>query len=264
LLINVTQLENFYSGTELGQTVSQSLANQINLVWPDPVGGTVVGYGFASPVLNRFIAQNERVINLIPQQLGINYWPSNQANKNVQTIESNWPLPSSGIERVVIMHGLEISNNYSNPLNECWRILAPEGQLILVVPNKIGLFSSNKAVPFNCSWKSSGFTLKKVRQLLINHKFQVMDHYPALFAPLGAKGISGQLTRFFESACRSYSMNLGSVIIVVARKRIFLRQNPGIGEAVKSGIEILKGAKVPNPKPATRTTRKTLNLSPIK
>jgi len=54
------------------------------------------------------------------------------------------------------------------------------------------------------------------------------------------------------------------VIIVVARKRIFLRQNPGIGEAVKSGIEILKGAKVPNPKPATRTTRKTLNLSPIK
>ena len=44
---------------------------------------------------------------------------------------------------------------------------------------------------------------------------------------------------------------VGGIHLIVARKRIFLTRQHGIGETVKSGLELLKGAKNPTPKPVT-------------
>ena len=247
---SVTQLEKFYSQTKLGQNVRQTLINQIHTIWPDPVGGTLVGYGFVTPLLREFLDRGERVINLIPEQLGINHWPTSKPNVNVQVIESQWPIPSSGIERAIIMHGLEISDNYSNVLTECWRILAPEGQFILIVPNKTAIMSGGNETPFHIARQKRGFTLSQVKNLLKGHKFEILSHYPALFGSLGeGGGISEKLSKVFGDTCQNYSLNFGGVTIIVARKRVFLRQSPGLGETVKSKIEMLKGTKMPDPKP---------------
>ncbi len=249
--MNVTQLEKFYFRTDLGRFASEILNNQVRAIWPDPVGGSLVGYGFSAPLLSHFIAQNERVVNLIPNQLGISKWPPEKPNINVPTLESNWPIPSSGVERVIILHGLETSENHSNPLAECWRSLAPEGQMILIVPNRMGLWARSKASPFCCNGQNSAFTLAKIQRLLHHHKFQIDAYHPALFSPPKSTGTPGKFSRFFENACCNTSLNFGGVTIVVARKRIFLKQSPGIGATVKTGLEILQGAPTPAPKPAT-------------
>lgn len=61
--------------------------------------------------------------------------------------EDDLPLPDASIDRLLLMHALENSENTRLLLREVWRVLTPQGRLLAVVPNRRGLWAHLDATP---------------------------------------------------------------------------------------------------------------------
>ena len=62
-------------------------------------------------------------------------------------LEGMGHLPDASIDRVLAVHSLEMAANARDQLREIWRVLAPGGRVILVVPNRRGLWARGEATP---------------------------------------------------------------------------------------------------------------------
>ena len=52
--LDVRELRTFYYRSALGRSVQHTLRDQVMQLWPDAKMQTVVGYGFAAPLLRPF------------------------------------------------------------------------------------------------------------------------------------------------------------------------------------------------------------------
>ena len=74
----------------------------------------------------------------MPARQGVKRWPAEQPNISVLCEESLWPVETDSVDRLIVLHALESSEHPITLLDECYRVLAPEGRGILVVPNRAG------------------------------------------------------------------------------------------------------------------------------
>jgi SAM-dependent methyltransferase len=58
------------------------------------------------------------------------------------------PLPDASIDRMLVVHALETVESPTELLHEIWRILTPGGRIIVVVPNRRGLWARMDTTPF--------------------------------------------------------------------------------------------------------------------
>jgi SAM-dependent methyltransferase len=146
--LDVLDLRNFYYRTQLGRVAQRAIREKLVELWPETQGQTVVGFGFAVPLLRSYLADAKRVIGLMPGQQGVMPWPSGADNVSVLCEEVSWPVDTGQVDRLVVMHGLETSDHPSELLDECWRVLGPGGRAIFIVPNRAGLWSRGDKTPF--------------------------------------------------------------------------------------------------------------------
>ena len=128
-------LRQFYYRTRLGRVAQQSIRNQLSQIWPDAAGQTVVGFGFAAPLLRPYLSEARRVVGLMPGPQGVMHWPAGMPNVSVLCSELTWPIETGAADKLIVLHGLETSENPTALLQECWRALAPGGRVVFVVPN---------------------------------------------------------------------------------------------------------------------------------
>ena len=96
-------------------------------MWPETKGQSVVGFGFAVPLLRPFLGEARRVVGLMPGPQGVMAWPDGADNISVLCQEMLWPIETGTVDRLVVMHGLETSDYPAALLEECWRVLGPGG-----------------------------------------------------------------------------------------------------------------------------------------
>ena len=116
--LDVLDLRNFYYRTRLGRAAQKAVRDQLVALWPPRAGETVAGFGFAVPLLRPYLADARRVIGLMPGPQGVMPWPVGMPNVSVLCEETLWPLPNACVDRLVLMHGLETSENPSSVLEE--------------------------------------------------------------------------------------------------------------------------------------------------
>ena len=58
------------------------------------------------------------------------------------------PLPDLSMDRIVVVHGLEYSENLRGFLREMWRVLSDGGRLLVVVPNRRSIWARADHTPF--------------------------------------------------------------------------------------------------------------------
>ena len=58
------------------------------------------------------------------------------------------PLLESTVDFALVIHGLELTDNPDEMLEEVWRVMAPQGRLMLVVPNRRGMWARSDSTPF--------------------------------------------------------------------------------------------------------------------
>jgi SAM-dependent methyltransferase len=146
--LDVLDLRNFYYRTQLGRVAQRAIRDRMVDLWPPLAGQTVAGFGFAVPLLRPYLAEARRVIGLMPGPQGVMPWPAGLQNVSVLCEEHLWPLPTGMVDRLVLLHGLETSENPGSVLDEAHRVLGPGGRALIVVPNRAGLWSRSDATPF--------------------------------------------------------------------------------------------------------------------
>ena len=177
--LDVKELIDFYS-SPLGLLVQQVLEQRIKSIWPDVHGQSVIGLGYALPVLRSFQGQADRIGALMPAGQGVVAWPTEGPYLSVLVEEDHLPLCDASVDRILMVHSLDMSEKASSMLREVWRVLTPEGRLLIVVPNRRGVWARLDTTPFGHGRPYSPGQLKR---LLNNAMFESTSSNTALFVP---------------------------------------------------------------------------------
>ncbi len=245
--LDVLDLHTFYYRTGLGRAAQRVIRDQVTTLWPPVAGDTVVGFGFAAPLLRPYLASARRVIALMPGPQGVMPWPVGMPNVSVLCEETLWPLDGDLANRLLLLHGLETSEHPSAVLDECWRVLAPEGRALFIVPNRAGLWARRDATPFGFG---RPYSLGQLEAQLARHGFVAERHSAALFSPPSHKRFWLRTGPFWEAAGRRISNRYaGGVLMVEARKELPAPVVPG-AERVDRRLPVPNGIAAPEPVPA--------------
>ena len=159
--LDVVDLRSFYYRSTLGRAAQKIVRNHLREMWPETKGQSVVGFGFAVPLLRPFLGEARRVVGLMPGPQGVMAWPDGADNISVLCQEMLWPIETGTVDRLVVMHGLETSDYPAALLEECWRVLGPGGRAVFVVPNRAGLWSRRDQTPLGYGRPYSLASLKR-------------------------------------------------------------------------------------------------------
>ena len=137
---DVVDLNEFYQ-SRLGQVARRLIRRRMREIWPDVRGMTVLGMGYATPYLRPYRDEAERVIAAMPAQQGVIHWPEDGPGQVALTEETELPLPDLSVDRLLLVHAVENSENLRAMMREAWRVLAEGGRLLVVVPNRRGIWA---------------------------------------------------------------------------------------------------------------------------
>jgi SAM-dependent methyltransferase len=133
--LDVIDLRNFYA-QRLGDVARRLVGRGIRARFAD------------TPYLGLFREEAERCLAFMPAAQGVIKWPSLRPGLAALTDEFALPLADAAVDRVLLVHALEMSNQADALLREVWRVLASGGRLLAVVPNRRGLWARMDTTPF--------------------------------------------------------------------------------------------------------------------
>src|SRR3974377_259895 len=135
--IDVVDLRNFYA-MRLGVVPRRLVGRGIRRRFADTRGMRVLGVGYTTPYLGLFREEAERCLAFMPAAQGVLKWPTDRPGLAALVDELEMPLPDSEVDRVLLVHALEMAHDPVALLREVWRVLAAGGRLLVVVPNPRG------------------------------------------------------------------------------------------------------------------------------
>ena len=243
--LDVQDLRNFYYRSALGRAVQKTVRSEVLKLWPEAKGQTVAGFGFAVPFLRPYLQDARRVMALMPGPQGVIGWPQGMANVSVLCEETAWPVETGHVDKLLVVHGLETSEQPSAVLEECWRTLGPGGSALFIVPNRAGLWSRSDKTPFGFG---RPYSQSQLENQLKSHNFLPERHATTLYQLPSERRIWRKTAGMWESMGGRLSMVVaGGVLIVEASKRVQAPSSPGLRETVRKPLEVLRPA--PKAKP---------------
>ena len=240
--LDVVELRDFYYRTGLGRAVQRAVRGQMLSLWPDVTGQTVVGYGFAAPLLRPYLAQARRVIGLMPAQQGVMSWPAGAPNTSVLCDEGKWPVLAGSADRLVLLHGLESSDHHAVVMDEAHRVLADGGRALFIVPNRRGLWAQRDVTPFG---HGRTYSLGQIEALLEKFDFVPERHLAALYAPPAQRGFWLRTSDMWEKVGRKVSSHLAGGVLMVEASKVLNAARPGLKVAERRPLRVLEGLPVP-------------------
>lgn len=246
--LDVSALQNFYYRTRLGRAAQRSVRQQVAALWPSCSGQTLVGFGFAVPLLRPYLAEARRVVALMPGQQGVMHWPVGMPNVSVLCRETLWPMADGSADRIIMMHGLETSEHVTSLLEECARVLSHSGKMLVIVPNRAGLWARRDGTPFGYG---RPYSMGQLEAQLRLHGFETERHAAALYQPPSDRDFWLRYGPFWEKAGRKLSNRYASGVLMVEAVLHPPRSvRPGLGERVLRPIEAIEGIGSAEPRPA--------------
>ena len=246
--LDVLELRGFYYTTRLGRMVQSMVRQRLRALWPDIHGMSLVGFGFAAPFLRPFIEESARTLCLMPAQQGVCEWPVDGPNRTALVEETLWPLRSGFADRVIVAHGLETCERPAALLEEIWRVLAPGGKAVFLVPNRAGLWARSDATPFGYG---RPYSIGQLERTLADNRFAAERHHGALYMPPSHRRFWLRVGPAIERVGqRLDAQRLAGVVMVEATKLVYITPKGGAKVRAAEPVGVLEGLR-PKPKPAT-------------
>lgn len=170
---------DFYA-TARGGVAARILRQSLLQFWPDLRGQAVLGIGYAAPYLRLWREQAARCIALTPAQVGVARWPSGAPNLSCTAEENALPFPDLMFDRVLLAHGLEAAENARGMLREIWRVMKDDGTLLVLAPNRRGVWAHVETTPFG---HGQPYSAGQIGRLLASSLFRVERREGALHVP---------------------------------------------------------------------------------
>jgi len=252
---NVIDLRRFYYARSLGRVAQRILRDRLGASWPTAsvTGMSVAGYGFAVPMLRPYLGHARRVTGLMPGRQGVMAWPAGGANHSVLCDETAWPLDTGSVDRLVILHGLETSDHPGALLAEAWRALGPGGRMVVMVPNRAGLWARTDTTPFGFG---RSYTPGQLARQAEAAGFVTERSGAAIYIPPSDRRFWLRSAMWWERmGGRISSVLVAGVIWAEFTKQIRAPVGPAQRVSVPSPLEVLEG--IARPRPARDPARGT-------
>jgi SAM-dependent methyltransferase len=239
---DIVDLRAFYASV-LGRLAERSIAMALSAVWVKVPNERLVGIGYAVPWLDRFGRDAERVFAFMPASQGAVNWPPQGPSATALVFDEELPLPDAAVDRVLVVHALEHSENPRETLKEAWRVLAPGGRLVVVVPNRRGVWARFEHTPFG---SGRPFTRGQLLALMRETNFTPGAFSEALFFPPSQRHSLLRLWSAMERTGRRFLPIFSGVLVIEAQKRLY----QGLPVAARSSRRVF--VPVLSPQGATR------------
>ena len=215
--IDVVDLRDFYSD-RLGAVARHVVGRGIRRRWTDSRGQRVLGVGYATPYLGLFREEAERCLAFMPAAQGVVKWPSATPSLTALVEELDLPLTDAAVDRVLLVHALEMSRDAEALLREVWRVLAPGGRLLAVIPNRRGIWARTDTTPFG---HGRPYSRSQITALLRETWFTPTGWGEALYVPPIARTWFLRSAVAWERTGATISAPFAGVHIVEASKQVY-------------------------------------------
>lgn len=111
---------------------------------------------------------------------GARSWPARGPGCAIAADPAHLPFHEALFDQAVVVHALEASESPRALLRELWRVLAPAGELLLVVPNRASLWALTEATPFG---EGRTYGRRSLRRTLDDAMFEIVERRTVLAAP---------------------------------------------------------------------------------
>lgn len=223
--IDIIALDAFYQ-TPLGKLAAEDLRQATQSLWPAPSRGPIAIIGYGLPLAGLWTRQagkaefrslSPMIFHLMPARQGVCHWSPQGRNLTALIEEEALPFPDQCFERLIVLHGLEHGHQQDALMDEIWRCLSAEGQLMLIVPGRRGLWARTESTPFG---HGHPYSRLQLHNLLAKHGFTPLAEQRALYYPPWPP--DSWLIRGFAKSMASllhqFTPRLGGAILLTAKK----------------------------------------------
>lgn len=235
--LDVEDLRDFYASA-LGQVVRRLLAHRLRARWRRLDGMTVAGLGFATPFLGAMRGEATRVAALMPEGQGALVWPGDGDKLAALVQDDQLPIADNAIDRLLVVHCLETASREHTLLREMWRVLAPEGRLLMIVPNRRGVWARFDRTPFG---HGRPYSRGQIADLLDDALLTPVDWSGALYLPPLERGIVLRSAPALERLGARMTSRFAGVIMVEATKRLAAPMGGGIKSRLRTASVLAEG-----------------------
>jgi len=214
----IHDIKYFYAHSR-GRMVLRLLKNIIKIWWPHINHLRVTGFGYPQPFLNLYKKDDPETLSVLMNKTYTHHrWPLNKDNLMSICEDAHIPLESQSIDRILMVHGLETSPRPKHLLSEMWRILDGDGRMIIIVPNRAGMWARAEHTPFG---QGHPYSLTQLSLLLNECGFSVERSARALYAPSGRSRFLISTAALWEKVGAQFFTAFGGVIVVEVSKQLF-------------------------------------------
>jgi len=216
MAIDARDADGFYA-TALGRMTAGLLRQKLLALWPDCAGMSILGLGYTGPYLQLWREQARASIAVSPAHMGSAPWPAGRASLACTVEEDALPFPDLMFDRILLVHGLEHADNARRCLREAWRLLKDDGRIIIVVPNRRGVWAYAESTPFG---HGQPYSEGRIGRVLGSLFFRVEKQDAALFAPPLNWRSNLRAFHQWERAGRTIAPQLAGLTIAEATKDV--------------------------------------------
>ena len=215
--LDVVDLRTFYA-TPLGAMARRLIGRLVRERFASCWGTSVLGIGYAAPFLDAYRDEAVRVLAFMPAEQGVVNWPAVGRSASALVDTGALPLPDSCIDRVLLIHSLEITEHPRDLLAEVWRVLTPGARVVAVTPNRAGLWARLDSTPFG---HGQPYSRSQLRDLLRETLFSPTHWTEALYMPPIGRQLFLRSAPAFEQVGASLSLPAAGVLVVEAQKQLY-------------------------------------------
>ena len=217
---DVIALRDFYK-TPLGQHVAGQMHPHITRFWQADTSccNVMVGYGIGwLPPLSRDDEMPANLLSLMPARFGVIAWPGSEPSRSGLVDSHALPLPDVHIDRLLLAHALEFDPEPGRLIDECWRVLDGAGRLLVVVPNRRGLWARLEHIPFG---HGRPYSSRQLCQLLETHGFMAKRVYRTVCLPPLHNRVMMRFATTIERLGQRWWPAFGGLLLVEAEKKLY-------------------------------------------
>lgn len=208
------ELDRFYRSRQ-GRTARRMIMRRLKAVWPEAKALDMLGIGFATPYFAPYREEARRCVSFMPAGQGA-VIPAHGSSTIALGDENRLPFTEALFDRVLLIHALEEAEALPALLRETWRVLAPEGRMVIVTAARAGIWAWLDSTPFG---HGRPFSRGQLTHLLDDAMFEPTAWSRALYAPPWRWSTGPRTAQVWEKAGEHAWAGLGGVIMVEAIKR---------------------------------------------
>ncbi|MEM5516082.1 methyltransferase domain-containing protein [Henriciella sp. AS95] len=235
--LSAKDLEDFYA-SRLGKAAQFLMLKRLGDLWGDCAELNLLGMGYARPLLTGFGASAKACLSATPHLGADTRWAASERGiSTCLTEEDRLPFADGSFDRIILLHAIEEADSPRAVLREAWRLLAPEGRMLVAVANRKSSWSLVEGTPFG---HGRPWTRRQLIAYLNDHLLQVTASTTTVHMPPIKFGFMVSGAEAWEKVGQIFAPGLGGVVMVEAVKRMYAK--PGSG-AVAPVTALSKGRK---------------------